>query len=144
MQQKQNDQTTSIRELRNKVKLFRDQREWRDEDPKDIALSLVLEAAELLEHFQWMKGEQVMKEARLYGPICDELSDVLWWILVMADRLGIDVTRAFDMKMEKNEKKYPAEMFSNKKTLKQRRRAYYQVKAKYRGGHPLAEEGKGK
>jgi NTP pyrophosphatase (non-canonical NTP hydrolase) len=140
MKQEPRDYDTSIKELRNRVKEFRDKRGWVNEDPKDIALSLVLEATELLEVFQWMSGEQVAKEARLYGPICDELADVLWWVLVMAERLGIDMTRAFAIKMDKNENKYPAELFSKKKSAADRRRAYYEIKAKYRGGHPLADK----
>lgn len=133
------DQTTKIAELRAKVKKFRQERSW-TEDPKDIALSLVLEAAELLEHFQWKTGEEVVNEARLYGPICDELSDVLWWVLVMADRLNIDVTKAFEQKLVKNEEKYPAAAFAANVSEEEKQRTYYKIKAKYRGSHPLAEE----
>jgi len=136
------DEKVTIAELRAKVKSFRDRRQWTGEDPKDIALSLVLEAAELLEHFQWKSGKEVVNEARLYGPICDELADVLWWVLVMAERLDIDVATAFERKLVKNEEKYPAEEFSNKKSEEERRQAYYRIKAKTRGGHPLAEEEK--
>lgn len=135
-----NDEVTRIKDLREKVKAFRDKRNWVGEDPKDIALSLVLEATELLEHFQWKSGEEAASEARLYGPICDELADVLWWVLVMAERLHIDVATAFEKKLAKNEQKYPASEFSNKKTEEERRRAYYRIKAASRGGHPLAEE----
>jgi len=134
------DSATKIAELRTKVKEFRDRRGWKEEDPKDIALSLVLEAAELLEHFQWKSGEEVAKEARLYGPICDELADVLWWVLVMAERLDIDIARAFEQKYQKNEEKYPADAFSGDVSEEQRQRTYYKIKAKYRGSHPLAEE----
>jgi NTP pyrophosphatase (non-canonical NTP hydrolase) len=135
----QDDQTT-VEELKKKVHAFREERGWRGEDPKDIALSLVLEATELLEHFQWKSGEEVKSEARLYGPICDELADVLWWVLVMAENLGIDLSHAFERKTEKNDKKYPAKLFSKDKTQEEKRKEYYKVKAKYRGGHPLAEE----
>jgi len=134
------DDQTKIKELREKVKIFRDKRGWKHEDPKDIALSLVLEATELLEHFQWKTGEEVANEARLYGPICDELSDVLWWVLVMAERLNIDVSRAFEQKMVKNDEKYPAEKFRDDMTQEEKNREYYKIKAKYRGGHPLADD----
>lgn len=133
-----NDQETSIAELKKIVTAFRKNRGWVGESPKDVALSLVLEAAELLEHFQWKSGEEVRNEARLYGPICDELSDVLWWVLVMAETLDIDVARAFELKTEKNEKKYPVDMFKGL-SKEEQQRAYYRIKAKYRGGHPLAE-----
>ena len=134
------DDQTKIAELRDKVKEFRGKRGWRNEDPKDIALSLILEASELLEHFQWKTGEQVTNEARLYGPICDELSDVLWWVLVMAERLDIDLTKAFEQKMKKNDEKYPESAFDDEMTQEEKDRAYYRIKAKYRGGHPWAEE----
>ena len=138
------DAKTTVEELKKKVVAFRKARGWTKEDPKDVALSLVLEATELLEHFQWKTGEEVEKEARLYGPICDELSDVLWWVLVMAERLDIDISKAFEQKLADNEKKYPAHLFSEDKSDEDKRRAYYKIKAKYRGGHPLAEEkGKG-
>lgn len=134
------DTQTVIQELRDEVNEFRERREWENEDPKDIALSLILEAAELLEHFQWHTGEEVEEEARLYGPICDELADVLWWTLVMSDRLNIDLSKALRQKMEKNDKKYPVELFGKHRSSEEKRRAYYKVKAKTRGGHPLAEE----
>lgn len=137
---KMNDQKTTITELKREVKKFRENRGWSGEDPKDIALSLVLEAAELLEHFQWKTGKQVKEEARLYGPICDELADVLWWVLVMAENLDIDVSHAFEIKTKKNDKKYPAEMFSEDLSEAEKRRHYYKIKAKHRGGHPLADE----
>ena len=135
------DEETTVEELKNKVLEFRKKRGWTGEDPKDIALSLVLEATELLEHFQWKTGEEVKSEARLYGPICDELADVLWWVLVMAENLGIDVSHAFEIKTKKNNEKYPADLFSKDATEQQKRRHYYRIKAKYRGGHPLAEGG---
>jgi NTP pyrophosphatase (non-canonical NTP hydrolase) len=133
------DETTTIKELRDKVNEFRKKRGWRD-DPKDMALSLVLEAAEVLEHFQWMSGEEVAKEARLMGPIGDELSDVLWWVLAMSERMGIDLASAFEKKMQTNEKKWPESEFGADKSREEKRRSYYRLKAKYRGGHPLAEE----
>jgi len=135
-----NDQETRIAELKKIVAVFRKDRGWVGESPKDIALSLVLEAAELLEHFQWKSGEEVKNEARLYGPICDELSDVLWWVLVMAEALDIDVSRAFELKTTKNNEKYPADAFKGLSN-EERQRVYYRIKAKYRGGHPLAEDG---
>lgn len=134
------DEQTKLIDLKKRVEEFQGKRGWGSESPKDIALSLILEASELLEHFQFKSGKEVEEEARLYGPICDELADVLWWVLSMANRLDIDVARALEMKMEKNEKKYPAELFAADKSDEEKRKHYYAIKAKYRGGHPLAEE----
>lgn len=135
-----NDQQTTIEEMRNKIQAFREARGWENEDAKDMALSLVLEAAELLEYFQWHTGEEVEEEARLHGAICDELADVLWWVLTVAERLDIDVAHALEVKMAKNDKKYPVELFGKDVSPEEKRRAYYKVKAATRGGHPLAEE----
>ena len=140
MSNKKTDADTSLQDIKDNVDAFRTKRGWNDEDPKDIALSLILEASELLEHFQFLTGEEVMNEARLFGPICDELADVLWWVMVLADRLNIDMAQAFEKKLEKNNVKYPAELFDDKSSLKERTREYYRIKAKYRGSHPLAEE----
>ena len=136
-----NDQITKIQELKEEIRKFRDARGWDDiKNPKDAALSLVLEAAELLEHFQWKTSEEVKKEKRLFGPIADELADVLWWVIVVADAMGIDVAQAFQQKLVKNEKKYPAKAFKEAKTQAEKDRVYYRIKAKARGSHPLAEE----
>lgn len=137
---KVNDASMTLQQVKDQVREFRTKRGWDNEDPKDIALSLILESSELLEHFQWMSGEEVMKEARLYGPICDELSDVLWWLVVLAERLDIDVAKAFEKKLEKNAVKYPEKLFASKQSLRERTREYYRIKAKYRGSHPLAED----
>lgn len=134
------DEKTTIKELQEKVQAFREERGWRDEDPKDVALSLVLEAAELLEHFQWMSGEEVEREKKLHEAIGEELVDVMWWVLEIADRFGIEIGEAFEAKMAKQAKKYPVEIFNIEASEEEKRRAYYRIKAKTRGGHPLAEE----
>ncbi len=134
-----NDQNTRIEELRAKLQAFRAERGWTNEDPKDMALSLVLEAAELLEYFQWKTGKEVEEEARLKGAICDELADIFWWVMAIADRLHIDVSQAFIRKMAKNGKKYPVEIFNPSMDPAIRNREYYKIKARTRGGHPLAE-----
>lgn len=134
------DVTVTLQDLKQRVKDYQSKRGWDDVSPKDIALSLILEASELLEHFQFKSGKQVEDEARLYGPICDELSDVLWWVLSMGNRLGIDVARAFEMKLAKNEKKYPEAVFASDMSDEEKRKVYYKIKAEYRGSHPLAED----
>ena len=134
------DDLTKIEEIKNKVKAFQDKRGWGNESPKDISLSIVLEAAELLEHFQFKSGREVEEEARLFGPICDELSDVLWWIMSMANRLDIDVAQAFARKYKYNEEKYPESIFASTMTDEEKRKKYYKIKAKYRGSHPLADK----
>lgn len=133
------DTQTTIQDIKDLILTYRKRRGWVHEDPKDVALSVVLEAAELLEHFQFKSGEEVEHEAKLYGPICDEMADVLWWLVVMAERLDIDISEALRRKLAHNEEKYPEEIFASDMTDEDKRRAYYQIKAKYRGSHPLAE-----
>ncbi|MBI5151459.1 MAG: nucleotide pyrophosphohydrolase [Candidatus Pacebacteria bacterium] len=134
-----NDQTTSLSQIKELIRIFRKKRGWTNEDPKDIALSLILEGSELLEHFQWLTGDEVLNNQKIKDAISEEMSDVLWWLVNLGDRLGIDVAQAFERKMEKNEKKYPESLFSPTMTQEEKDRAYYKIKAATRGGHPLYE-----
>ena len=92
----------------NKVIEFRDARDWRQfHTPKDLALSLSLEAAELLEIFQWSGGDlQVLaKRAQLQ----EELADVLMYCILLADVTGLDLDEIVLEKLKKNIEKYPAD-----------------------------------
>lgn len=90
---------------------FRDERDWQQfHNPKDLAISLVLEAGEVLEHFQWKNaGEMAAHVESHEEDVADELSDTLYWILLMANDLNIDLVAALEKKMEKNRAKYPAD-----------------------------------
>ena len=99
----------TIDELITKLNAFRDARDWRQfHNPKDSAISLSLEASEVLEHFQW-KNEQEMKDhiKSHKEDIGEELVDVLYWVLLLSHDINIDLEKAFAKKMKKNEKKYP-------------------------------------
>lgn len=95
--------------LQDSVVKFRDARDWKQfHNPKDTSLSLVLEAAELMEHFQWKNAEEI--EAYLKtnkGDVAEEVSDVLYWVLLIAHDLDIDLPKAFKAKLKKNDEKYP-------------------------------------
>lgn len=134
-----NDHTTTIADLKKRIQKFRSKRGWTEEDPKDIALSLILEASELLEHFQWLTGDEVAKNAKIKEALGDEMSDVLWWLINLGHRLDIDIASAFDRKLAKNAIKYPEALFSPTKTEKEHMHEYYKIKAASRGGHPLYE-----
>ena len=100
---------SKIEDLTKKIIEFRNNRDWQQfHNSKDVALSLVLEAAEVLEHFQW-KNENEMKDyiQSHKEAIGEELADVLYWVLLMSHDLGIDITEALEKKIEKNDKKYP-------------------------------------
>lgn len=100
-----------IDELIVKIIDFRDARDWKQfHNPKDLALSLVLEAGEVLEHFQWKQHGEIEKHVtEAKSEIGEELADVLYWLLLMSHDLDIDLLAALDKKIEKNEKKYPVE-----------------------------------
>jgi NTP pyrophosphatase (non-canonical NTP hydrolase) len=101
----------SIAELTRLVLQFRDERDWAQfHNSKDMALSLTLEATELLELMQWRNGPAL--EAHLRSKkeeLGDELSDVLYWVLEIAHAHDIDLAEAFRTKMAKNVAKYPIE-----------------------------------
>jgi dCTP diphosphatase len=108
----------NLNELQDSVVKFRDEREWKQfHNPKDTSLSLVLEAAELMEHFQWKNAEEI--EAYLKtnkSDVAEELSDVLYWVLLIAHDLNIDLPKAFKAKLKKNGEKYPVAKSKGKHT----------------------------
>ena len=91
-----------------RVLRFRDDRDWRQfHTPKDLAISLSLEAAELLEVFQW-SGTDLECRDKL-GRIRDELADVLSYCVLMADVCGLDLDEILNAKVDQNAAKYPVE-----------------------------------
>lgn len=94
-----------MEELIKEVLAFRDARNWKQfHNPKDLAISISLEAAELLELFQWSAEDTVVEEKR--PDMKDELADVMMYCLLMADVLHVDVEDIIREKMKKNEVKY--------------------------------------
>ncbi len=108
----------NIQQLTERIIAFRDARDWKQfHNPKDLALSLVLESAEVMEHFQWKNAEEMQKHVIEHkGEIGEELADVLYWVLLMSKDLDIDVLSALDKKMSINEAKYPVEKAKGKHT----------------------------
>jgi len=102
---------SDLNKLTERIVTFRDARDWKQfHNPKDCALSLVLEASEVLEHFQWKNGLDIEKHVHEKKEhIGEELADVLYWVLLLSNDLGIDIKKALEDKMLKNEAKYPVE-----------------------------------
>lgn len=99
---------SDISQLIGQIIEFRDERDWRQfHNPKDLAISLSLEAAELLEDFQWKTSEQAI-EAN-FENIKEELADVMIYALMLSHDLNLDVKEIIQEKIEKNAKKYPVE-----------------------------------
>src|ERR1035437_3090742 len=97
---------------------FRDARDWKQfHNPKDLAISLSLEAGEVLEHFQWKSPEEIKKYVKEHKKeIADELADVFYWVLLMSSDLDIDIEKALKLKMKENNKKYPVKKAKGKHT----------------------------
>ena len=93
---------------------FRDDRNWRQfHNPKDLAISVSLEASELLEIFQWSGDDLVCENKR--EKIKEELADVLNYCILMADACGLDLDEIIQAKVKRNSEKYPLELaFGNK------------------------------
>ena len=99
---------SDIDKLINQIVEFRDERDWKQfHNPKDLAISLVLEAGEVLEHFQWKSVEE-MNEYVISNKldIAEELADVMYWVLLMSKDLNIDIKKALEEKLQKNREKY--------------------------------------
>jgi dCTP diphosphatase len=106
------DETTTLAELRELVRQFVDERDWRQfHTPKNLSMSLAIEAAELMEHFQWITPEEsraVADDPAACAAAGEELADVVCYALALANELGLDVASTVRDKMVKNARKYPA------------------------------------
>ena len=115
------DSKTNITQLKEEVRKFCEDRDWDQfHGAKDLAIGIITEAAELLEHFRFKSEQQVNemfnKEFKKQQ-ISEEMADVFYFLLRLAQRYNIDLTTELDHKMKKNEQKYPIEKAkgSNKK-----------------------------
>jgi NTP pyrophosphatase (non-canonical NTP hydrolase) len=109
---KLSDRETTVAELRDLVRRFVAERDWQQfHAPKNLSMALAIEAAELMEHFQWIDvaaSRAVANDPKKLAAIGEELADVLCYALALANELGLDVAAAMHDKMRKNERKYPA------------------------------------
>jgi dCTP diphosphatase len=98
--------------LRDRLRAFSDERDWDQfHTPKNLAMALMVEAAELLEHFQWLTPDQSFNlPEKNQAEVQEELADVLLYLIRIADKLGVDLHEAALLKMEKNALKYPADI----------------------------------
>ena len=110
-----NDAQTTVAELRDLVRQFVDERDWvQFHTPKNLAMSAAIEAAELMEHFQWLTPEASLNVASYESEkaaVGEELADVVCYLLALANGLGLDVADCVERKMAKNAVKYPADTF---------------------------------
>ncbi len=109
---------SEINEITEKIIQFRDERDWMQfHDPKNMAVSIILEASELLEHFQWKTKEEVEKYVmQNKSEIKDEIADIALYLFELANNLGISLNSAMEEKLKKNKAKYPIEKAQGKHT----------------------------
>lgn len=109
------DSQTTIDELRELVRKFVNERDWQQfHAPKNLSMAVAIEAAELMEHFQWIDVEasrRVPENPEKLAEIGAELADVFCYTLALADVLGIDLSDAVRAKMVKNRSKYPVKEY---------------------------------
>ncbi|MCH2127536.1 MAG: nucleotide pyrophosphohydrolase [Pirellulaceae bacterium] len=109
------DQQTTIADLRLLIQTFVDARDWQQfHSPKNLSMALAIEAAELMEHFQWISMDascEIKDDPVRQAAVGEELADVIAYALAMANVLGLDVSDTVSRKMQKNAIKYPAEEF---------------------------------
>jgi len=112
------DEKTTMADLRREVEKFVQERKWRKfHNPKDLAISICLEAAELLELFQWLSQREVWRLARnpaARSKIGEELADIQIYLLCLANVLNFDVSQLVAEKLQRDRERYPAENFKGR------------------------------
>lgn len=100
-----------VEEINRELRQFAIDRDWEQfQSPKNVAMALIVEAAELVEHFQWLTEEQSyqLAEEKL-KEVSHEMADIMIYLLRMSDRLNVDLLQAVQEKMKLNAEKYPAD-----------------------------------
>lgn len=112
------DHNTTVAELRELVEDFVAERDWSCyHSPKNLAMSIAIEAAELMEHFQWIDSEEsraVGSDPERRDAAGEELADVVGYCFAMAGALGLDLSQTVRAKMLRNHEKYPANLYRGK------------------------------
>ena len=112
------DATTTLQQLRDLIEAFVDERDWHQfHAPKNISMSLAIEAAELMEHFQWVTGDAsraIVDDPDKLSQVAEEMADVLCYLLALSNELELDLASALHLKMIKNREKYPADEFKGR------------------------------
>ena len=109
------DETTTVAQLRKQVAGFVAEREWQKyHDAKNLAMSIAIEAAELMEHFQWVRNDELpalMADRGRRDEVLAEVADVTCFVLALANALELDLSTAVEEKLRRNAAKYPVETF---------------------------------
>lgn len=115
------DHKTNLEELKNRVKKFCEDRDWDQyHGAKDLAIGIITESSELLEHFRFKSEKEIeglFEDSKKRQEISEEMADILYFLLRLAQKYNIDISTELEKKIKKNELKYPIEKSkgSNKK-----------------------------
>jgi dCTP diphosphatase len=101
----------NLEAIRIRLREFSDERDWDQfHSPKNLSMALSVEVSELVECFQWLTEEQSHSlTAEQQAAVIDEIADVQMYLILLADKLGVDIPTAIEQKVKKNEEKYPIE-----------------------------------
>ncbi|MFL2871258.1 MAG: nucleotide pyrophosphohydrolase [Pirellulaceae bacterium] len=112
------DSTTTLSDLKTLIQDFVDQRDWNQfHSPKNLSMSMAIEAAELMEHFQWIsmnESREIPDDPEKLHDVGEEIADVLCYAIALCNQLDLDISTVVTNKMEKNVVKYPAEEFTGR------------------------------
>ncbi len=111
--------TDTIQKLKNKIRVFVSERDWEQfHTPKNLSMSISIEAAELMEHFQWSntfeEAVKILKDKQKRSDIEDEVADIAIYLFGFCNLYGVDLEKVILKKIKKNEKKYPAKVVKGK------------------------------
>ena len=112
------DSRSTVSELKEMVEQFVSERDWHQfHTPKNLSMALAIEIGELMEHFQWITGEEsriIHKTPEKKEAVAEELSDVLCYCMAIANEMDIDIAQSMTKKMRKNRAKYPVKEFKGR------------------------------
>jgi NTP pyrophosphatase (non-canonical NTP hydrolase) len=110
------DDQTTLQQLKERMATFVRERDWEQfHTPKNLSMSIAIEAAELMEHFQWLTAEQSRTlDPKILDDVGEELADIVIYALSLSNFLDLDLADTVLAKMAKNERKYPAEQVRGK------------------------------
>lgn len=105
------DSETTVAKLKEQIRVFCDERDWDQyHNAKDLAIGIITEAGELLDHFRFKSNSEInefMKNQEKKSEISEEISDIVYFVLRLAQKYEIDITTELNKKLEKNAEKYP-------------------------------------
>ncbi len=112
------DRTTTVEDIRGEIAEFIKEREWEQfHSPKNLSMAITIEAAELMEIFQWMTVKEALSQSKqpdLRSRIEEEVADIAIYVLSLCNTLGMDLSECISKKIGKNREKYPKDLCRGK------------------------------